>query len=139
MYLLDTDTLIYSLKGHQNVVDNLRIYADAPKAISVISYGELVFGAEKSEHIANNLAKVHRLREVFTVIDLSCTIMDAFGNIKAEVERKGKTVDDFDLLIGATALTLGYCVVSNNEKHIKMISGLKMVNWTNPVDFSQTW
>ena len=139
MYLLDTDTLIYSLKGHQNVVDNLRIYADAPKAISVISYGELVFCAEKSEQIANNLAKVHRLREVFPVIDLSCSIMDTFGNIKAEVERKGKTVDDFDLLIGATALTLGYCVVSNNEKHIKMISGLKMVNWTNPVDFSQTW
>ena len=138
MYLLDTDTLIYSLKGHQNVVDNLRIYADAPKAISVISYGELVFCAEKSEQIANNLAKVHRLREVFPVIDLSCSIMDTFGNIKAEVERKGKTVDDFDLLIGATALTLGYCVVSNNEKHIKMISGLKMVNWTNPVDFSQT-
>ena len=138
MYLLDTDTIIYSLKGHQNVVDNLRIYADAPKAISVISYGELVFCAEKSEQIANNLAKVHRLREVFPVIDLSCSIMDTFGNIKAEVERKGKTVDDFDLLIGATALTLGYCVVSNNEKHIKMISGLKMVNWTNPVDFSQT-
>ena len=139
MYLLDTDTLIYSLKGHQNVVDNLRIYADAPKAISVISYGELVFGAEKSAQRGNNLAKVHRLREVFPVIDLSCSIMDTFGNIKAEVERKGKTVDDFDLLIGATALTLGYCVVSNNEKHIKMISGLKMVNWTNPVDFSQTW
>ena len=138
MYLLDTDTLIYSLKGHQNVVDNLRIYADAPKAISVISYGELVFCAEKSEQIANNLAKVHRLREVFPVFELSCSIMDTFGNIKAEVERKGKTVDDFDLLIGATALTLGYCVVSNNEKHIKMISGLKMVNWTNPVDFSQT-
>ena len=139
MYLLDTDTLIYSLKGHKNVVENFRIYADAPKAISVISYGELVFGAEKSAQRGNNLAKVHRLREVFPVIDLSCSIMDTFGNIKAEVERKGKTVDDFDLLIGATALTLGYCVVSNNEKHIKMISGLKMVNWTNPVDFSQTW
>ena len=138
MYLLDADTLIYSLKGHKNVVENFRIYADAPKAISVISYGELVFGAEKSVQIAQNLAKVHRLREVFPVIDLSCSIMDTFGNIKAEVERKGKTVDDFDLLIGATALTLGYCVVSNNEKHIKMISGLKMVNWTNPVDFSQT-
>ena len=70
MYLLDTDTLIYSLKGHKNVVENFRIYADAPKAISVISYGELVFGAEKSVQIAQNLAKVHRLREVFPVIDL---------------------------------------------------------------------
>ena len=98
MYLLDTDTLIYSLKGHKNVVENFRIYADAPKAISVISYGELVFGAEKSVQIAQNLAKVHRLREVFPVIDLSCSIMDTFGSIKAELERKGKTVDDFDLL-----------------------------------------
>jgi tRNA(fMet)-specific endonuclease VapC len=121
------------------VVENFRIYADAPKAISVISYGELVFGAEKSAQRGNNLAKVHRLREVFPVIDLSCSIMDTFGSIKAEVERKGNSVDDFDLLIGATALTLGYCVVSNNEKYFKMISGLKLDNWTYPVDLSPTY
>ncbi len=42
MYLLDTDTIIYSLKGNRRVVDNFQRPADAPKATSVITYGEMV-------------------------------------------------------------------------------------------------
>jgi tRNA(fMet)-specific endonuclease VapC len=38
-------------------------------------------------------------------------------------------VDDFDLLIGCTALTLNYSMVTNNIKHYQKIPGLKVVNW----------
>ena len=130
MYLLDTDTIIYSLKGKPEVVENIRSHADNPKAISVITYGELVYGAQKSQHIEKNLAKIHRLREIFPVIDLSCAIMDTFGSLKAELNRKGTGVDDFDLLIAATAMTMGYCVVSNNVKHFSKIPGMQLENWT---------
>ncbi len=130
MYLLDTDIIIYSLKGVQQVIDNIRLHADAPKAISVITYGELIYGAEKSQQATANLAKVHRLREIFPVIELSCAIMDTFGKLKADLSRKGQTVDDFDLLIAATALSLGYTVVSNNDRHFKKISELPYENWT---------
>ena len=129
MYLLDTDIIIYSLKGNQVVVDNIRNHADCPKAISVITYGELVYGAQKSQQIASNLAKIHRLREIFPVIDLSCAIMDTFAGIKAEMSRNGKIVDDFDLLIAATAVSIGYSVVSNNEKHFSKIPDLAYENW----------
>ncbi len=44
MYLLDTDTLIYFLKGNEAVVENFKACMDAPKAVSVITYGELVYG-----------------------------------------------------------------------------------------------
>lgn len=130
MYLLDTDIIIYSLKGNQVVVDNIRIHADSPKAISVITYGELIYGAEKSQQAAGNLAKVYRLREIFPVIDLGCAIMNTFGRLKAELSQSGKTIDDFDLLIAATAMTMGYCVVSNNEKHFAKIPDLQHENWT---------
>ena len=116
MYLLDTDTIIYSLKGIPAVVENMRAHAADPKAISVITYGELVYGAEKSQKISQNLAKVHRIREIFPVIELRCSIMDTFGSLKAELSRNGEVVDDFDLIIAATAITMGYSVVSNNEK-----------------------
>ncbi|MCK5070916.1 MAG: type II toxin-antitoxin system VapC family toxin [Desulfocapsa sp.] len=129
MYLLDTDIIIYSLKGNKSVINNIQNHADSPKAISVITYGELVYGAEKSQHIATNLAKVHRLREIFPVIELSCAIMDTFASIKAELSKSGNMVGDFDLLIAATAISIGYCVVSNNEKHFIKISGLKYENW----------
>ena len=130
MFLLDTDTLIYSLKGHHAVVENFRIHAGAPKAISVITYGELLYGANKSERIAQNLAKVQRLRELFPVIEVSCAIMETFGRIKADIGQKGLVVDDFDLIIGATAIVFGYCVVTNNVRHFGRIPGLAVANWS---------
>ena len=129
MYLLDTDILIYSLKGIPKVIENFKLHADAPKSISVISYGELIYGANKSVQIASNLAKVHRLQEIFPIIDASKAILECFGTLKAQLSQKGVTVADFDLLIGSTAITLGYTVVTNNEKHFSKIPDLKMVNW----------
>lgn len=130
MFLLDTDILIYSLKGVEEVVENFRRHAASPKAISVISYGELVYGAEKSAQRAANLAKVHRLREIFPVLEVSCAVMDTFGTLKADLGRAGVAVDDFDLLIGSTALTFGYCLVSNNERHFSKIPDLTLQNWS---------
>lgn len=69
MYLLDTDTIIYSLKDVGNVNENLIQHSDVPKAISVITYGELVYGAEKSLKKHENLAKTHRIAELFPVFD----------------------------------------------------------------------
>jgi len=130
MYLLDTDIIIYSLKGDPVVVENIKQHAADPKAVSVITYGELVFGAQWSQRVTENLAKVHRIKEIFPLIEITPSIMETFGAIKAELRKTGTPVDDFDLLIGATAVTMGYSVVTNNEKHFKKISGLSITNWT---------
>jgi len=129
MYLLDTDTLIYALKGESAVLNNFKEYAAEPKAVSVITYGELIFGAQASQRVTENLAKVYRLKEIFPLIDVTPAIMDIFGALKADLRKNGAPMDDFDLLIGATALTLGYRVVSNNERHYAKIPGLEVVNW----------
>ncbi len=129
MYLIDTDTIIYSLKGVSSVVENFKIHSTAPKAISVITYGELIYGAEKSQNITKNLAKVHRLREIFPIIEVSCSIMDTFGELKARLTSQGIIINNFDLLIASTAITLGYSVVSNNEKHFNKIPELQLENW----------
>ena len=129
MYLLDTDTLIYFLKGHETVVQNFRNHVNKPKAISVITYGELIYGARKSERVPENLAKVYRLAELYPIIDITRPVMDSFGELKASLSASGSTVDDFDLQIGCIALMLNYTVVTNNTKHFKKIPGLKWVNW----------
>jgi len=89
MYLLDTDILIYSLKGVESVVSKIRKYADVPKVISVISYGELVYGAYKSANVSSNLARVHRLREIFPIIDATDAVLETFGSLKADFESNG--------------------------------------------------
>lgn len=52
--------------------------------------------------------------------------------VKASLVGKGKVVDDFDLLIGSTALVLNYTLVATNQKHFAKIPGLKTKNWSNP-------
>ncbi len=130
MYLLDTDTLIYSLKGDERVADHFRAAAGQPKALSVISYGELYFGAMKSAYPQPNLAKVRRIGELFPVVDVTRAVMETFGTLKADLQRGGRTVDDFDMIIASTALVLNYRLVTNNEKHFKGIPGLVLENWT---------
>ncbi len=130
MYLLDTDILIYGLNKIPKVIDNYRAKSEAPKSISVVSYGELVYGAKKSANPTKNLAVVRRIAEIFPVIEISRAVMDVFGELKAELGSKGKTVDDFDLVIAATAISYNYCLVTNNEKHFKMIPGLNIENWS---------
>lgn len=129
MYLIDTDILIYAFKGHSQVIEQLQRTATAPKAVSVISYGELLYGARKSSRSEANLARVRRLGETLPVIDVSPAIMEAFGSLKARLEQDGLRLDDFDLVIAATAITIGYRLVTNNERRFARIEGLSLENW----------
>lgn len=129
MYLLDTDTLIYFLKGHDAAVRSFTAHMNTPKAISVVTYGELIYGCRKSERAAENLARVRRLAELYPLIDVTRAVMDSFAEIKAALSAAGTPVDDFDLIIGCTALTLNYAVVTNNARHFEKIPGLRVVNW----------
>jgi tRNA(fMet)-specific endonuclease VapC len=131
MFLIDTDIIIYSLKNDEKVIRNFNLYAQEPKAVSIITIGELLYGAYKSHRKIENLGKVHRIVDIFPVIEISMTVIDTFAHLKAELATKGIVIDAFDLLIGATALSMNYSVVTNNEKHFTKIPGLNIVNWTN--------
>jgi tRNA(fMet)-specific endonuclease VapC len=129
MYLLDTDTIIYAIKGERRVTRRLEETAGQPKAVSVVTYGELFFGAMKSAAPQANLAKVRRVGELFPVIEVSRAVMETFGSLKAELQKGGKSVDDFDLVIASTALVYSYSLVTNNERHFQNIPGLQLENW----------
>jgi tRNA(fMet)-specific endonuclease VapC len=129
MFLLDTNIIIYSLKKNQTVIDKFRENRDAVKVISIITYGELIFGAEKSKNKIENISRIHRVGEIFPVINLSPAIMNAYGGIKADLQSKGTIIDEFDLLVAATAIVGGYTLVTNNIKHFKRIPSLTIENW----------
>jgi len=67
--------------------------------------------------------------ENYPMIDVTRPVMDCFGEVKAHLEKSGTPIDDFDLLIGCTALTMNYAIVTNNVRHYQRIPGLKVVNW----------
>lgn len=130
IYLIDTDIIIYSLRNDQNVHLNFKKNKGIPKAISVVTYGELVYGARKSRLVQKNLAVIRRVTELFPVLDITPSVMDTFGELKAMLESKGNKIDEMDLLIASTALCHNMILVTNNTKHFGRIEGLRLENWT---------
>lgn len=128
-YLIDTDIIINSIKGNQGVNQKIAELASIPKAISIITYGELLYGAKKSTQREKNTSVVYRLAEIFPIIGITRATMEAFTDLKAALDRKGERIEDFDLLIAATALNLNYVLVTINTKHYKRIEGLQLENW----------
>jgi tRNA(fMet)-specific endonuclease VapC len=129
MYLLDADTLIYSLKGDPSVERNLRRHYNDPMKISVITLMELYYGAYKSQRVTSNLAKIRTLENSMEIIPLGQEIVEIFGRQKAQIERQGTPLDDFDLIVGCCALAHNLVLVTNNVKHFKKIESLKVTNW----------
>jgi tRNA(fMet)-specific endonuclease VapC len=129
MYLLDTDTIIYSLKGDPNVQENLRQHINDILQISIITLMELYYGAYKSQHVDANLAKIKTLEQSLDILITGQETAEIFGKMKSRLESGGNRLDDFDLIIALIALTHNLVLVTNNEKHFQRIEGLKLENW----------
>jgi len=130
MFLLDTDTIIYNLKGNEAIKKNLQYHFDTPLKISVITLMELYYGAYKSEKFSSNLAKVRTIENTFEIISAGKESAENFGLLKASLEKSGKRLDDFDLTIASCALAYNLTLVTNNLKHFSRIEGLKITNWS---------
>ncbi len=130
MYLLDTDTIVFSLRGHPVVVENLRQHLNDPIKLSVISCMELYYGAYKSPAVASNVAKIKTIEDELDVIPVGGESAEIFGMIKSTMETAGSRLDDFDLAIAAYALTYNLILVTHNIKHFQRIEGLKVADWT---------
>ena len=130
-YLIDTNIIIYSLKNLESVQKKFKENERIPKSISIITYGELLYGAKKSHSTEKNLAVVYRIKELFPVISVDMPIIETFGDLKSKYRKVGIVIDDFDLLIASTALTYNYTLVTNNAKHFERIDGLDLENWVS--------
>ena len=130
MYLIDTDILIYALRGRAQVMRKMEERASYPCAVSIVTYGEILYGAMKSSMKGFTLPRVRRVNELFPIVPLTPAVMETFASLKADLEGQGKRLEDFDLLIAATALVLNYCLVTNNERHFSRVPGLEIENWS---------
>jgi len=124
-YLLDTNILVDHIRGKE-VINQVSIGDKA--VISIITLAELIHGAYKSDNPKNSLSKINYTLDKLNlqVENLSEDTVHIFGEIKANLEKKGQRLEDFDLLIAATALVNGFTLVTNNTKHFKRIKDLKL-------------
>ena len=129
MFLLDTDTIIYILKGNPVAEKNLRRYYHDPIKMCTVTLMELYYGAYKSQKVTSNLAKIKTLENTLEILPLGQEIVEIFGKQKSRLEKMGTPLDDFDLILGCCALCHNLILVTNNAKHFKKMEGLKVANW----------
>ncbi|MCD6336107.1 MAG: type II toxin-antitoxin system VapC family toxin [Candidatus Latescibacteria bacterium] len=128
-YLLDTDICIYWLNGREEIKRKVKEVGENDLNMAIITLGELRYGAYYSERGDRNLKRIDDFLGKIKVIPLNEASMDKFGQIKADLRRQGKVIEDLDMLIASVAIVKDCILVTNNTNHFKRISGLKLENW----------
>ena len=128
-YLLDTNICVFFFRNKFNVADVLWEKGYENCCISEVTVAELRYGAENSP----NPQKNHELIDAFLLQISSISITEGirvYAKEKVRLKRAGIPIDDeFDLLIGATAIANNMILVTDNEKHFNRLSGIKIENW----------
>lgn len=127
-YLLDTNICIYFFKGKYSVREKLREVGTSHCYISEITLAELIYGAQCSANVAKHTKEIEDLLSIIQVLPIR-PILTRYGVIKKELRLKGMMIENFDLLIGVTALANNLVMITENTKHICHIPGLKIENW----------
>ena len=129
-FLLDTDTLIAIIRGrHPKSRDWFdRIQSEA-FALSAISYGELYYGAVKSQNPVRMLKNLQTLSNILPILPVDQKVASIFGTVRLHLETQGKMIGLHDLWIAAHALSLGAIVITNNEREFSRVPKLKIDNW----------
>lgn len=132
-YVLDTNAVSALMGGDEAVVKRLASHVPADVAIPQPVIAEIEYGIER-------LPRSRRRRLLQSRFDLVCseiprtawtdTVSQAYGRIKATLERRGTRIEDFDAAIAAHALAAGATLVTANLEHMTRVPGLKVEDWT---------
>jgi len=129
-YLLDTNICIYLLKDLFSLVEKIEAIGISNFFISEITIAELKFGAENSAFPEKNAQKTGQIQQLFTVIPIFSSL-DVYAKEKARLKKEGRILDDFDLLIGATAIYNNLTLITRNVSDFERLKAIEIENWTN--------
>jgi tRNA(fMet)-specific endonuclease VapC len=129
-FLLDTNICIHIRQRRPpEVLARFRRLKPGEAVISVITFGELVYGAEKSRFREQATNQLMELASLMPVMELPLQAGRCYGAIRAALEAKGETIGNNDLWIAAHAKAAALTLVTNNVNEFRRIQGLKIQNW----------
>ena len=149
IYLLDSDTLIFLIRGTKIAIPKNRSQKEFkasaarirarcmsagesgdPLGLSVISVAELEFGARHGENYKAEIEAINLILRPFVTFDFRAPECSRhYGEIRESVEREGRSMGAMELLIAAHARALNATLVSNNLAHFSRVPGLSCQNW----------
>jgi tRNA(fMet)-specific endonuclease VapC len=129
-YLLDTNICTYIRQRRPDeVLRRFQKLRPGEAALSVITYGELLYGAAKSAQRREALERLRELIHLLPALSPPETAAEAYGRIRAELESEGQMIGNNDLWIAAHAIAAGLTLVTSNEREFRRVAGLRIQNW----------
>jgi tRNA(fMet)-specific endonuclease VapC len=127
-YLLDTNICIHFLGGEYDLNQKIEKAGTENCLVSEITIAELKFGAENSRDKEKNRNTIDDFVKKFSIIPIFNSL-DTYAKEKARLRKKGLPLDDFDLLIGATAISNDFILVTRNISDFNRLEGINIENW----------
>lgn len=129
-YLLDTNICIYLIKRKPpEVLQRFRQLQPGSVFISSVTTSELYYGAQKSQRVQTNLEALNNFLLPFRIVDYDESASFLYGELRADLEKRGQPIGPLDMMIAAHALSLDVPLVTNNTKEFERVKELKLENW----------
>lgn len=130
-YLLDTNIcVLLKSKRHPQLEARIRKTRKRDVAVSAVTEAELKYGAYKSADPARNMTAVDALLATIAILPFESSAADAYGQIRAALEKSGQIIGPYDLMIAAQAIAQRLTVVTNNTREFSRVPGLAVEDWT---------
>ena len=130
-YLLDTNILSDLIRNPQgSVAKRIAEAGEENVCTSVIVAAELRYGAAR-RNSSRLTTQDETVLEAIEIMPLEAPVDETYGELRAELERRGMLIGPNDLLIAAQTLCLGYRLVTDNEGEFRRVEGLSVENWKN--------
>jgi tRNA(fMet)-specific endonuclease VapC len=132
LYMLDTDTCIFLMRGeHPTLAAHAQSIPLQQQVMSAVTFAELTYGVQASAAAKRkqNQAVLDSLALHLAVLDWPQEAARHYAEIRFDLKKRGAQLGAADLMIAAHALTLGAAVVTNNVKDFGRVKGLKVENW----------
>ncbi len=129
-FLLDTNICISLLKNKYGIRERIIEVDPRNCYVSEITIAELYYGASKSNNKSARAKDIEFITNNFDVLPIF-PALELFGDIKTSLELTGERIDDFDILIGSTAIKNNLVMVTDNVKHLKRLPNIIIENWKN--------
>ncbi len=131
-YVLDTNTLSYAMAGDPSVCGRLLTEARTDVLLPQPVISEVEYGLarlRKSKRRDRLIKRFRAFLEEMPRAPWTDAVSHAFGVVKAELERRGVRIEDFDVAIAAHAVALDATLVSDNVEHMRRVPGLRIESW----------
>ena len=129
-YLLDTNVWIDYLTGrYPAVVTHIQESPPDELCLSSVAMAELRYGAAKSRRKRANHRLLDTLAEEVRCVDFDVHAAATYGDVRTALEKRGKPLGAYDMLIAAHALSLGLVLITDNEREFKRVRSLVVENW----------